>query len=263
MSEQPPSSGEGAPGASGPPKYPSAPPGQPPTYPPPGSGQPPTYPPPGSWQPPPGSWPPPPPTGPAQPPGTYPPYGSSPAGGYGPPGGPMPPPYPAGSGWQPAQPATELAAYPARLGGWLIDFVILFVVYLVVAVVFRAVHFGRIAVTTTTSSGAQQRGHLSVIAWLVQIAVVLLYGALFCGSERGQTPGMMAVSVKAVDGQTGGPIGFWRALARGSFEWLLWVVFFIPWVIDMLFPLWDGRHQTLHDKVSGTVVVKTSVAPPG
>ena len=156
------------------------------------------------------------------------------------------------------------AAYPARLGGWLIDFVILFVVYLVLSAAFRAVHVGRIAVhNTTTASGVHQRGHLSVIAWVVQIAVVLLYGALFCGSERGQTLGMMAVSVRAVDGRTGGPIGFWRALARGSFEWLLWVFFFIPWVIDMLFPLWDGRHQTLHDKVSNTVVVKASATPPG
>jgi len=33
-------------------------------------------------------------------------------------------------------------------------------------------------------------------------------------------------------------------------------LFFIPWVIDMLFPIWDSRNQTLHDKVSNTVVVK-------
>ena len=236
MSDQPPSSGQGAPGASGPPKYPQSPPGQPPpgqppAYPPPPPGQSPVYPPPPPGQspayppPPPGQSPayPPPPPGqpPAYPP---PPPGQSPVppaswppppGGYGPPGGPMPPPYPAGGGWEPARPATELAAYPARLGGWLIDFVILFVVYLVLSAAFRAVHVGRIAVNTTTASGVHQRGHLSVIAWVVQIAVVLLYGALFCGSERGQTLGMMAVSVRAVDGRTGGPIGFWRALARG------------------------------------------------
>jgi uncharacterized RDD family membrane protein YckC len=74
---------------------------------------------------------------------------------------------------------------------------------------------------------------------------------------------MMAVSVRAVDEGTGGPIGFWRGLGRAAFEWLLWVVFFVPWVVDMLFPLWDVRHQTLHDKVSRTVVVKTSATTTG
>ena len=61
-----------------------------------------------------------------------------------------------------------------------------------------------------------------------------------CGSSRGQTVGMMAVSARAVDARTGGPIGFGRALGRAPFEYLLVIVFFIPWVVDMLFPAWDA-----------------------
>jgi len=30
-----------------------------------------------------------------------------------------------------------------------------------------------------------------------------------------------------------------------------------PWIIDMLFPLWDAQEQTLHDKVAGTIVIST------
>jgi uncharacterized RDD family membrane protein YckC len=30
----------------------------------------------------------------------------------------------------------------------------------------------------------------------------------------------------------------------------------VPWIVDMLFPIWDPMNQTLHDKVSGTVVVR-------
>ncbi|HEY5244033.1 MAG TPA: RDD family protein, partial [Acidimicrobiales bacterium] len=82
-----------------------------------------------------------------------------------------------------------------------------------------------------------------------------------CGSARGQTVGVMAVSARAVDERTGGPIGFGRALGRALFEWLMVIVIFIPWIIDMLFPAWDQRRQTLHDKVTRTVVVKTSAAP--
>ena len=34
------------------------------------------------------------------------------------------------------------------------------------------------------------------------------------------------------------------------------VLLFIPWVIDMLFPLWDPMRQCLHDKVSRTIVIQ-------
>jgi hypothetical protein len=35
-------------------------------------------------------------------------------------------------------------------------------------------------------------------------------------------------------------------------------------LIDMLFPLWDPKNQTLHDKATRTIVVQSSVhwAPP-
>ena len=41
---------------------------------------------------------------------------------------------------------------------------------------------------------------------------------------------------------------------------LLAVLFVIPWIIDMLWPLWDDRNQTLHDKVVGTVVLRRGAA---
>jgi RDD family len=31
---------------------------------------------------------------------------------------------------------------------------------------------------------------------------------------------------------------------------------FVPWIVDMLFPLWDSRKQTLHDKVTGALVLE-------
>ena len=129
----------------------------------------------------------------------------------------------------------------------------------------RHVAVARITINTNTATNGviiHHHSDLSLLAGLLQIAIVLLYGALFCGSARGQTPGMMAVSVKAVDARTRGPIGFWRGLGRAAFEWVLWIVFILPWVLDMLFPLWDLKHQTLHDKVSGTVVIKALSAPP-
>jgi uncharacterized RDD family membrane protein YckC len=67
---------------------------------------------------------------------------------------------------------------------------------------------------------------------------------------------MMLVGIRAIDQQQGGAIGFARALGRAAFEYLMAILLFVPWIIDMLFPLWDPSNQTLHDKVTRTVVIK-------
>jgi uncharacterized RDD family membrane protein YckC len=91
---------------------------------------------------------------------------------------------------------------------------------------------------------------------LLSPIIVVVYGTVMCGSRRGQTLGMMVAGTRAVRASTGEPIGYLAALWRAVFEWVLVVLLFLPWVIDVLFPIWDPRKQTLHDKVSGTVVVQ-------
>jgi len=91
---------------------------------------------------------------------------------------------------------------------------------------------------------------------LLSILIVAIYATALIGSSRGQTIGMMAMRAKAVDAESGGPIGHARALGRALFEYLMVVLLFAPWVLDMLFPLWDARCQTLHDKITNTVVIK-------
>jgi uncharacterized RDD family membrane protein YckC len=73
---------------------------------------------------------------------------------------------------------------------------------------------------------------------------------------RGQTLGMMVVRVRAVDASSGQLIGVPRAIGRDLFERLLGFLFFLPLLVDLLFPLWDPRRQTLHDKVTNTVVIR-------
>ena len=69
--------------------------------------------------------------------------------------------------------------------------------------------------------------------------------------------GMMATGTRVVRAGTNNAIGYGRAFGRAAFEYLLSLVLFLPWVLDMLFPIWDPRNQTLHDKVAGTVVINT------
>ena len=74
--------------------------------------------------------------------------------------------------------------------------------------------------------------------------------------EKPQQGEVLAVGPGRRAENTGGLIGFWRALGRDLFERLLAIVLFIPWLVDMLFPIWDPRNQTLHDKVAKTVVIR-------
>lgn len=272
----PPSQGSqpGPPPADPPSTPPPAPPWTPPPAPAPGGGGPPSYPGSGSGQP---SYPPPS-GGYGQSGGNYPPpgggygQGGGQGGGWGqggasypPPGGWGRQPYPGGApygyGAGPTVPPEVYASYWPRVGGWLIDALIVWVVSYLVSLPLRASHIARFTVQTHTGS-VTRSGHFSALEFVAEVVIVLVYGAIFCGSTRGQTPGMMAVGVRAVDRDTGGRIGFGRALWRGAFEYVLFILLFVPWILDMLFPLWDSRRQTLHDKASRTVVVRAALYPP-
>ena len=110
---------------------------------------------------------------------------------------------------------------------------------------------------TFSAEGTTPHLHVSTQGSLLAALIVIIYGTVFVGSGRGQTPGMMAMRARAVDASSGAPIGHGRALARALFEYVMVVVLVLPWIVDMLFPLWDSRRQTLHDKVTNTVVVNT------
>lgn len=92
-----------------------------------------------------------------------------------------------------------------------------------------------------------------------------LYVVLFVGA-RGRTPGMMAVGISLRDAKSGSSkISYDKAFLRGLVATgislvtvYLSPVFVLLLLLDYLFPLWDGRNQTLHDKAAGTVAVLTS-----
>ncbi|HLN07104.1 MAG TPA: RDD family protein [Acidimicrobiales bacterium] len=72
----------------------------------------------------------------------------------------------------------------------------------------------------------------------------------------GRTLGMAALRLDAVDAVDGHlPIGPVRAAVRSLTAGVL-TVFLIGAVVDLLWPLWDARNQTLHDKAAGTVVLR-------
>ena len=91
---------------------------------------------------------------------------------------------------------------------------------------------------------------------LVLVILGVLYRVFLEGGPRGQTLGKMAMKIAVRDQSTGGPIGYGRAFVRWLAALVLWIILVIPGIIDVLFPLWDPRHQTLHDKAAGSIVVR-------
>jgi uncharacterized RDD family membrane protein YckC len=152
---------------------------------------------------------------------------------------------------------SPFASFGARVGGWLIDWVITSVIGAIVLVPLHAVHQTNTNVATGSSSTSTLGLTVTPQGFLLSVLVVLIYATAFIGSSRGQTVGMMAVRAKAVDAVSGAPIGHARALGRALFEYLMLFLLVVPWLIDMLFPLWDPRRQALHDKVTNTVVIRT------
>jgi uncharacterized RDD family membrane protein YckC len=152
-----------------------------------------------------------------------------------------------------------LANYGPRLGGWLIDWLLMAVVGFAICALTHSIHYSHVLTYDNgySSGYSSDTVHFSIgmPGVLLSPLVVLLYGTLMVGGRRGQTIGMRVTGIKAIKLSTGGRVGYGAALGRALFEDLMAVLFLVPWVIDQLFPLWDPMKQTLHDKVSGTVVV--------
>jgi uncharacterized RDD family membrane protein YckC len=236
-----------------------------PGYPQPGAYQPgaypaqPGYPQPGGYPPQPGGYPP--------EPGGYPPAGYPPGpGGYGPPGSSPPPGYPPPGayppqsggyppgGYSPLPGGDYLAGWWTRVGATVIDIIVFIIPALIV---------GSLAIQhTSTDNGLYNNynGYAVTSAdsrvGYILFGIYVIYATLMIG-RFGQTLGSKAVGTRVVSAATGGPIGYGRALGRSVANVLLWILFVIPWVISALFPLWDSRNQTLHDKIAGTVVVRS------
>jgi uncharacterized RDD family membrane protein YckC len=182
--------------------------------------------------------------------------GNYPVGGYPPPQGQ----YPYGGAGSPDG-GPPYAGWGTRLGGYLIDVVIFIPLLIVLILLFRHTHLLTVHYAMRTK-GVKHRRSISLLSFLITALANLVYVTVLCGGRRGQTVGMMAVGIRVVRDGTYDIIGYGRALGRGAVEQgfrLLGsatIVLGVVWLVDMLFPLWDKKRQTLHDKIASTVVLR-------
>jgi uncharacterized RDD family membrane protein YckC len=103
-------------------------------------------------------------------------------------------------------------------------------------------------------NGTVSHNSVSFLVLFIGAVFFVGYATVMLGSPRGQTVGMMAVGVRARTDERLGPLGPARALRRSLVQLgLAYTV--VGGLLDVLWPLWDAKNQTLHDKAVGSVVV--------
>ena len=149
-----------------------------------------------------------------------------------------------------------LAPWWKRLVAILIDWAILGLVTLIPAALVGALsNTGSSSPgSTSNTSAASLMGGLALGSLVLAIPYGIYFGALN-GSRRGQTVGKMAMSIAVRDARYDVKVGFWRGFGRYFLTVVFDALFVFPWIIDSLYPFWDRRRQTWHDKLTHTVVI--------
>jgi uncharacterized RDD family membrane protein YckC len=167
--------------------------------------------------------------------------------------------YPQGPNAYQSGPSGPRANFGQRLLALLLDFVILVVPLIII--------FALLGVFEDLDEGSQ--GQVispteNILSSLIGLVLFWTYYTLLEGSQSGQTVGKKALSIRVIRQDTGGPIGYGRALGRNAVRSLpsyLPIVGIFWWLLDALWMLWDREKQTLHDKATKTLVVPVAAYP--
>lgn len=129
----------------------------------------------------------------------------------------------------------ELAGFWLRFAAQLLDLIWLLPLAMLLGVLAQIVNGGEMSI------GGE------VMANLINALVVLLFWA-----ERQGTPGKLVLGLRIVDAETGSVPRLGRLVLR----YVGYLLSALPLGLGYLWMLWDGRRQTWHDKLAGTLVVR-------
>lgn len=97
-------------------------------------------------------------------------------------------------------------------------------------------------------------GTFGVAGVLAALGVLVWFAYVAYEGRSTQTFGKRLLRIRTVDARTGEAIGAGRNIGRNLIRGLM-TAFFVPFVLDHLWPLWDRDGQTLHDKATSAAVV--------
>lgn len=152
----------------------------------------------------------------------------------------------------PAYPAWDYATWGTRAIGYIVD-------ALLVGVGMAVLYFviGGILASMLSLAGGHGMGTglccLMILLFPLGTLVVGLYNSVYLVAQRGFSIGQGIVKIKVLDAN-GNLLTQGSALIRLLVRVALSIVPFLP-VLDLLWPLWDVRRQTLHDKAVNCYVI--------
>ena len=141
----------------------------------------------------------------------------------------------------------EKGGFLRRLGAYLIDGVVLYIVNIILMAV------GIVAMgidATELEGGGIEQIRLLLPLYIFGIIINIAYYTFFHGNT-GQTPGKMVCRLKVVR-TNGEPLGYGRAFLR----WVGYIASWCAFALGFLWVIFDRQKQAWHDKIAGSYVLK-------
>ncbi len=152
-------------------------------------------------------------------------------------------------------PGVKFASHVPRIAAYLIDGLIIGVIYAIVLTIGAVILFNSVAPGDFRNGGSGRLwgGFLLLIGvmFLVGSALNLVYYPYFW-ARSGQTPGMRPFGLYVVRDVDGGRISTGQAILRLIGTW----VAAIPLFLGYIWIFFDARRRGWHDLIAGTVVVE-------
>ena len=152
----------------------------------------------------------------------------------------------------PAAPFTFAGPW-RRLGGWVIDYMIVVILAVIVLIV------ATIPIGSLTDPADDPTSAIGLLLGsAVFLGVWLVYSIVFVHTS-GESIGRIAVGIRVVDLEDGQPPGWGRSTIRALIQLGLFLLAFIPIFAALNYArvLWDPRKQGWHDRAARTIVVRT------
>lgn len=173
-----------------------------------------------------------------------------------PPPGYQPPPAAPGSYEAAGYPSGTFAPYAgwwSRVGAILLDSLIGLAVGIVPIGIGAALAFKDAeadAITGEVTGGINGAGLALIGLGYLLVFAFQIWNVIFRQGRKGQTLGKQVVGIQVVKADTGQFLGAGTAFVR----WLVGSILGGLCLLNYLWPLWDDKKQTWHDKIVGSVV---------
>jgi uncharacterized RDD family membrane protein YckC len=96
---------------------------------------------------------------------------------------------------------------------------------------------------------------MMILLFPISSLLVGLFNGVYLVAQRGASIGQGVMNLKVVD-INGNLLTTWTAFTRLLARVALGFLPFVGPLLDLLWPLWDEKKQTLHDKAVGSYVLK-------